>query len=193
MTRPAQSGTGTGTGTAAQRRRLLYGAVAGAAALGGAGLGWWRLRAPAGDGGDAAGAALWRMAFPPPGGGAPVALRSFAGRPLLLNFWATWCPPCVQELPLLDAFYREHAASGWQVLGLALDQDAAVRRFLQRLPLQFPVLLAAAGGADLARSLGNLSGGLPFSVVLGAAAGRVLARRMGPLSAQDLRLWARLG
>lgn len=170
------------------RRRLLYAGVAGAAALGGAGLAWWKFQPHAMEAG--AEQALWGMEFEKPDGGA-VVLKAFAGKPLLLNFWATWCPPCVEELPMLNAFYREHAAKGWQVLGLAIDQPSAVRKFLARIPLEFPVGLAGLGGTDLGRSLGNLTGGLPFTVVLGGA-GRVLHRKMGQVTPQDLQLWASL-
>ncbi|MBU0749472.1 MAG: TlpA family protein disulfide reductase [Gammaproteobacteria bacterium] len=171
-----------------RRRRLLYAGVAGAAALGGAGLAWWKFQPHAMEPG--AEQALWSMEFDQPDGGA-LALKSFAGKPLLLNFWATWCPPCVEELPMLNAFYREHAAKGWQVLGLAIDQPSAVRKFLARIPLEFPVGLAGLGGTDLGRSLGNLTGGLPFTVVLGAE-GRVLHRKMGQVTPQDLTLWSAL-
>ena len=170
------------------RRRLLYAGVAGAAAVGGAGLAWWKFQPHAMEAG--AEQALWGMEFERPEGGV-VALKSFSGKPLLLNFWATWCPPCVEELPMLNAFYREHAAKGWQVLGLAIDQPSAVRKFLARLPLEFPVGLAGLGGTDLGRSLGNLTGGLPFTVVLGGE-GRVLHRKMGQVTPQDLQLWAPL-
>ncbi len=170
------------------RRRLLYAGVAGAAALGGAGLAWWKFQPHAMEPG--AEQALWSMEFDQPDGGA-LALKSFAGKPLLLNFWATWCPPCVEELPMLNAFYREHSAEGWQVLGLAIDQPSAVRKFLARIPLEFPVGLAGLGGTDLGRSLGNLTGGLPFTVVFGAD-GRVLHRKMGQVTPQDLALWSAL-
>jgi len=102
--------------------------------------------------------ALWGLEFETPAGGT-VAMKSLAGKPLLLNFWATWCPPCVEELPMLNAFYREQSSKGWQVLGLAIDQPSAVRKFLARIPLDFPVGLAGLGGTDLGRSLGNLTGG----------------------------------
>ena len=170
------------------RRRLLYAGVAGAAALGGAGLAWWRFQPHAVEAG--AEKAFWNMEFDKPEGGV-VSLASMAGKPLLLNFWATWCPPCVQELPMLNAFYREHAAKGWQVLGLAIDQPSAVSKFLTRIPLEFPVGLAGLGGTDLGRSLGNLTGGLPFSVVF-AADGRVLHRKMGQVTEQDLQAWVNL-
>lgn len=173
-------------GRAVMRRRLLWGGLAGAAALGGAAMAWRQL-APAAAGGAES---LWSLRFPRPEGGELV-MQSLRGRPLLINFWATWCPPCVEELPLLDRFYREQAAAGWQVLGLAVDQLAAVRTFLQKLPLAFPVGLAGLDGAGLARTLGNQSGGLPFSVVVGRD-GRLLQRKMGRLTSQDLQVWAAL-
>lgn len=170
------------------RRRWLYAGVAGAAALGGAGLAWWKFQPHAIE--SDAEQALWKLEFERPEGGA-IALQSLAGKPLLLNFWATWCPPCVEELPMLNAFFRENAANGWQVLGLAIDQPSAVRKFLTRIPLEFPVGLAGLGGTDLGRSLGNLTGGLPFTVVLGGN-GKVLHRKMGQVTAQDLQLWSPL-
>lgn len=172
----------------AARRRMLYAAVAGLAAAGGAGLAWWKFQPHAVESG--AEAALWSMEFEKPEGGM-LSLRALSGKPLVVNFWATWCPPCVEELPLLNAFYRQHAANGWQVVGLAIDQPSAVRKFLQRMPLDFPIGLAGLGGTELGRSLGNLTGGLPFTVVLGGE-GRVLHRKMGQVTSEDLQLWTAL-
>jgi thiol-disulfide isomerase/thioredoxin len=126
------------------------------------------------------------MEFDTPTGGAPLAMKALQGRPLLLNFWATWCPPCVEELPMLNAFYRENASKGWQVVGLAIDQPSSVRKFLDRLPLDFPVGLAAWRSTELGVVLGNLTGGLPFTVVLGQG-GRVLHRKMGQVTPDDLK------
>lgn len=173
----------------ATRRRALYAGVAGLAALGGAGYAWWKYQPHAMEPG--AEQALWGLEFDRPEGGA-LAMQSLSGKPLLLNFWATWCPPCVEELPMLNAFFRDHKARGWQVVGLAIDQPSAVRKFLTRIPLEFPVGMAGLGGTDLSRSLGNLTGGLPFTVVLGAN-GRVLHRKMGQITADDLQQWAKLG
>lgn len=170
------------------RRRGLLAAVGLAAAAGGAGLAWWRLSPrPAADG---VVADFWGMSFETPAGDT-LAMSRLRGRPVLLNFWATWCPPCVEELPLLDAFFKENAANGWQVLGLAVDQAGPVRDFLARQPLSFPVVLAGMGGAALSKSFGNFAGGLPFSVVLGAD-GSVRGRKIGKLSAQELTLWREL-
>ena len=171
------------------RRRLLMGGVAAGAALAGAGLALWRLRLAEPD--DAAVKALWALDFQTPQG-TSLSMAALRGRPLLINFWATWCPPCVEELPLINAFYRENSGKGWQVVGLAVDQPSAVRAFLGKMPLEFPVGFAGLEGTELAKSLGNLSGGLPFSVALGAD-GAVRQRRMGRLTPDDLRQWAALG
>jgi thiol-disulfide isomerase/thioredoxin len=163
--------------------------VAAGAALAGAGFAARRLRL--GEPGDAAVKALWALDFQTPQGPS-LPMASLRGRPLLINFWATWCPPCVEELPLINAFYQENAAKGWQVLGLAVDQPSAVRAFLGKMPLAFPIGFAGLEGTELAKSLGNLSGGLPFSVALGAD-GSVRQRRMGRLTSDDLKHWATLG
>lgn len=170
------------------RRRWLYAGVAAAAAVGGGGLAWWRFQPH--EVAEGAEQALWSQSFTTPDG-APLAMASFQGKPLLVNFWATWCPPCVEELPLLNRFYQDHRAQGWQVVGLAIDQLSAVRKFLGKLPLDFPVGMAGMGGTELGRALGNLQGGLPFTVLLGGN-GRVLHRKMGQVSPQDLASWSQL-
>lgn len=176
----------------AGRRRLLYGGVAAGAALAGAGWAWWRFQPHAESAAAQAGdAAFYAQSFETLQG-APLAAQAFRGKPLLLNFWATWCPPCIAELPLLNAFFLEHQARGWQVLGLAVDQPAAVGKFLERSPVHFPVGMAGLGGTELSRSLGNLAGGLPFTVVFGAD-GRVLHRKMGQIKPQDLADWVAKG
>ncbi len=134
--------------------------------------------------------AFWSQSWDQPDGH-PLAAADFRGRPLLVNFWATWCPPCVEELPLLDQFFQSHRAQGWQLLGLAIDQPSAVRAFLARRPLAFPVGLAGLGGTELSRELGNSNGGLPFSVLLDPA-GRLVERKLGRLQAEDLERWQRL-
>ena len=169
-------------------RRTALVATAATALAAGAGLAWWRLRPR--DSAPGVEAAFWDLEFQTPQG-APLAMRTLRGKPLLLNFWATWCPPCVEEFPLLDSFYREHAAKGWQVLGLAIDQPSSVRAFLARVPVQFAIGFAGLEGTQLARDLGNLAGGLPYTVVFGAQ-GAVLHRRMGRVTEADLQAWSQL-
>lgn len=167
------------------RRRWLLAGVAAAAGMVGMGAAWWRFTPRSADA-DAV-AQFWAAHFESPEG-ARVAMSAFRGRPLLLNFWATWCPPCVQELPRLNAFYGEHRARGWQVLGLAIDQVASVRSFVQRMPLDFPVLMGGVAGMTLVRGLGNAAGGLPFSVLLGPDGG-IVERKIGELTETDLQAW----
>ena len=142
------------------RRHWMLG-VGLTAAAAGAGVAAWRLhpQTPASSGSHP----FWSQRFEQPTGG-ELSVADFRGKPLLVNFWATWCPPCVEELPMIEAFWREHASKGLQVLALAIDQPSAVRRFLERQPLSFPVGLAGLSGTELAKSLGNTAGGLPFSV-----------------------------
>jgi thiol-disulfide isomerase/thioredoxin len=167
------------------RRGLLMGSAALAAGVAGAGAAWWRYRPL--DASAAAEAAFWSSHFDSPDGSV-LEMARWRGQPLLVNFWATWCPPCVEELPLLNAFQREHGPQGWQVIGIAVDQPSAVQRFLQKLPLDFPVGIAGLGGAELSRSLGNAAGGLPYSLLWGRD-GRVQERKLGQLSEKDLSRW----
>lgn len=168
-----------------ERRRWLLAGVVGMAAAGvGAGVAWQRFQPH-----DREPENFWGLTFPTPEEGAtPLSLASLRGRPLLVNFWATWCPPCVEELPLLNRFYRENKANGWQMVALAVDKAESVRRFLARMPLDFPVGMAGLEGTELARSLGNEAGGLPFTVVFGRN-GRVTGRKIGQLQDADLQSW----
>ena len=120
---------------------------------------------------------LWSLRFDSVDG-APIAMSALRGRPLLLNFWATWCGPCVVEMPLLDRFARDQGPGGWQVLALAVDQPDPVRRFIAERTLRLPVALAGAIGLDLSRRLGNSQGGLPFSVAF-ERSGQAFQHRLG--------------
>ncbi len=170
-----------------RRRTLALSSLVGlGAALAGLGVAWMRLgdNDPLPDGAEQA---FWSLALKNLDG-SEAALAGYKGRPLLVNFWATWCPPCVEELPLLDAFFQENKSKSWQVLGIAVDRQDAVERFLTQMPIAFPMLMAGPSGIALTQSLGNRQGGLPFSVLFGAD-GRVLRHRIGKLSPSDLLEW----
>lgn len=176
----------------AARTRVARRAVVAAIALGAAGAGaWWGWRQRQLGAATEAPLAFWRDSLPTPGG-QPQPLAAFLGRPTLVNFWATWCPPCVEELPLLARFHAENASNGVQVLGLAVDKAEPVQHFLARAPVGFTVLMAGLQGVALTRQLGNTAGGLPFSVLFGRD-GRVLARKLGQLREPDLAAWRQLG
>jgi thiol-disulfide isomerase/thioredoxin len=159
---------------------------------GGAGLGWWRQRVPVLpsdiDVGDAGAGALWGLQFDRPGGGS-LPMAQFKGKALLVNFWATWCPPCVEELPLLERFHQNASGKSLQIVGLAIDQPSSVAKFLQKTPLSFSLGLAGLDGTELSRTLGNTVGGLPFTVVFGAD-GRLIGRKMGQITTEELAKWS---
>ncbi|MDE2565545.1 MAG: TlpA family protein disulfide reductase, partial [Burkholderiales bacterium] len=119
-----------------------------------------------------------------------VTLRDFRGKVVVLNFWATWCPPCVKEMPEIDRFAGPFQAAGGSVVGLAVDNPAAVRSFLARTPVHYAIGLAGFEGTDLSRKLGNVDGALPFTVVVDRA-GRVAHRRLGASSYDELVAWTK--
>ena len=170
------------------RRGLLW-SVAAAAAAAGLGLAAWR------------GGLFGRPAEPLPPGwwdtqwdgpqGEQVVLAAFKGRPLVINFWATWCAPCVEEMPLLDAFYREIKAKNWQMIGIAIDQPTSVRRFLGQYPVSYPIALGGLQGTEWGKALGNAQGGLPFTVILNAN-GDVIAQYLGKLKEDQIKSWPSL-
>ena len=167
------------------RRHALYAGVAVTAALAGAGVAWRRHQTEAVA--PATMEAFWAAQFETPGGEG-LRLSDFKGRPLVLNFWATWCPPCVEEMPLLDAFFRQNAANGWQVIGLAIDQPSRVKRFMSDFPVTYPIALGGMEGSEWGRQLGNSQGGLPFTVVFDAS-GSVKQQKLGKLSAEEIQAW----
>lgn len=171
------------------RRHWLFAGAATAAAA--AGLAWQRHQ----DGGRAAAAAsdpvlaaFWQMRFDQPDGQV-LDMASLRGQPLLLNFWGTWCPPCIKEMPDLDRFARRFGAQGWRVVGLAVDNPKAVREFLARSPVSYAIGLAGFEGSGLSLQLGNTRSGLPFTVAFDRQ-GRVSQRKAGVTSPEELERWA---
>lgn len=167
--------------TPSRRRLLLAGSAAIAAVAGAGGYVWRERRFEAATGG------VWSLVLPTPAG-SELHFASLLGRPLVLNFWATWCAPCIREMPLLDRFQAQVAPRGWQVVGLAADSGAAVREFLQRAPVRYPVVLAGGAGITLARRLGNPDGALPFTVLFGSN-GRIRRSKRGELAEAELASW----
>ena len=116
--------------------------------------------------------------------------QAWAGSPTLVNLWASWCGPCLKEMPELQAFANEQAANGMQVVGIALDDAASAKAMLGRLGITYPNLIDTPGPADAGVRLGNPAGVLPFSVLV-SAEGRVLKTRIGPFEDKaDIAAWA---
>lgn len=116
--------------------------------------------------------------------GKETALSSFQGQPLLVNFWASWCAPCLREMPLLESLHQENPQL--TVLGLAIDTRANVQRFLDKVQVSYPLLLTGSQGIPLMRELGNTGGGLPFTVLYDRR-GRESGKVIGELQEDDIQ------
>jgi len=112
-------------------------------------------------------------------------LSEWRDRVLICNFWATWCAPCREEIPLLVATRSKYAFAGVEIVGIAVDNPTKVRDFAASFNISYPILLAEADGLDLMRQLGNSSGGLPYTVVADRQ-GNVVHRKLGAFKAADL-------
>lgn len=120
----------------------------------------------------------------------PFALADFRGQTVLLNFWASWCAPCIEEMPVLDAFARD-PGNDVQIVGIALDQAQPVRDFLQAHPVSYRIAIGTTRFPDESNVLGNDRSLLPYSVLIGPD-GVVRKTRMGGFSATELAAWVRL-
>ncbi len=142
------------------------------------------------------------MTLPDARGSATQLPQAWRGKPTLVNLWATWCAPCLKEMPDLQtfadeqsanaqrAFADEQAAHAVQVVGIALDDAAAVRDFLQQHHITYPTLVDAPGPADAGVRLGNPAGVLPYTILI-SAEGRLLKTKVGPFAdKQAIEDWA---
>ena len=151
----------------------LAGVGVAAAALGAmAGIGLWQTRSGA--------VALQTTIFPDLEGNARR-LRDWQGHRVVVNFWATWCAPCVEEMPLLQRFRQQNAANGIEVVGIGIDRLEKLREFAARLRIEYPLLVGDMRALDLMRDLGNLAGALPFTVVVDSV-GVVTYKKLGVIA-----------
>jgi len=115
-----------------------------------------------------------------------------AGRFRLINYWATWCGPCLMEMPLLNEFAKSQNNNQILVVGIALDEMADVNKYLKENPLQYPQLLEKAGPNDSSTQLGNGSGVIPYSILIDPN-GRLIRQHSGPFENEEqLQNWAQI-
>ncbi len=106
----------------------------------------------------------------------PTPISTWRGKTLLVNFWATWCAPCREEMPDFVKAQAAYAAKGLQIIGLAVDRKAPVERFARELAINYPILMADPAWLDELKTMGNPQGVLPFSVVFGPSSDVMLVR-----------------
>jgi thiol-disulfide isomerase/thioredoxin len=116
----------------------------------------------------------------PDGSGTPHSLVSWQGKPLIINFWATWCGPCREEIPLLNTLRKERAADELEVIGIAIDEQQAVLKFAKEIGIEYPVLMGEQEGYEAAEKFGVASLVLPFSVFVDRQ-GRIVTLKVGEL------------
>ena len=137
------------------------------------------------------GQAMPRIELPDLQGRTVVLRDAFPGRPLLVNVWASWCGPCIEEMPELERFATSQGTTGVQVVGLALDTPDAITAFLARVPVSYPILVETPGPADASVWLGNRKGVLPYTVLVGAD-GKIVKQKVGPFTHGEIEGWATL-
>ena len=117
--------------------------------------------------------------------GHPRRLEEWRGQAVVCNFWATWCAPCREEIPLLVAAREKFAAKGMEIVGIAIDNPMKVTEFAATFKISYPILQAEAQGLELMRRLGNDAGGLPYTVVADRQ-GKLAYRKLGALKQPEL-------
>ena len=119
--------------------------------------------------------------------GETVSVADFSGKTILINFWATWCAPCREEMPVLMELQRQHQANGLQVVGIALDNAESVKSFVQTYGISYPILIGDADVFETSAAYGNIEGVLPYSVLIDKS-GIVRWQYAGKLHMKDINL-----
>jgi thiol-disulfide isomerase/thioredoxin len=174
-------------GVSRRREWLLIAAVAMVAGAAGFGYNAWRSVPEAGTS-EAAAAAMSGVRLPDLDG-KPQALDQWRGKVVVVNFWATWCAPCREEIPLFVRLQQKYGAQGLQFVGIAIDQPEKVRPYAAELGMNFPILMGGVEGLNLARALGNTAGVLPFTVIVGRD-GKIVSTEVG--AAKEVKFEAAL-
>ncbi|TWG78746.1 peroxiredoxin [Cupriavidus gilardii J11] len=134
---------------------------------------------------DQAVEAFFRAELPDPTG-TPVRLDTLRGKTVVVNFWAPWCGPCVEEMPDLTALHQEYQARNVEFIGIGIDSAANIQQFTRKVPVSYPLAVAGFAGTEMSRAFGNAAGGLPYTVVIGEN-GDVTMRKMGRVTPEELR------
>jgi thiol-disulfide isomerase/thioredoxin len=112
-------------------------------------------------------------------------INEWQGQIRVINFWATWCPPCLKEIPELMALQEQYQDAGLQIIGLAVEDAEPVREFLIDHPVNYPILIGGDGAINLSRQLGNIINAIPFTLVINQQ-GQIIYRHPGELTRAKL-------
>lgn len=112
-------------------------------------------------------------------------LSQWSGKLLVINFWASWCAPCLEEMPLFVEAQRKYGANGLQIVGIAADSAANSSKFAQKLGVNYPIFPDEAGAIEFSKRAGNRFGFLPYTIVL-SPSGDILTTKLGVFTADEL-------
>ena len=112
--------------------------------------------------------------------------ENWRGRVLVLNFWASWCPPCVEEMPALDKIAQEYSSKNVLIVGIGIDSPSNIRQFLEKTPVSYPIVMGGLEGSNLSKQMGNTQGALPYTVIINPQ-GKSIYSKLGKMSEEELR------
>jgi thiol-disulfide isomerase/thioredoxin len=118
--------------------------------------------------------------------GKSVETKEWRGKVLVVNFWASWCPPCVEEMPTLDKLQAEFKSQNVLFVGIGIDSPSNIREFLEKTPVSYPIVIGGLEGSNISKQMGNAQGALPYTVIINAQ-GKATSSKLGKISEEELR------
>jgi len=118
--------------------------------------------------------------------GKAVDTEQWRGKVLVVNFWASWCPPCVEEMPTLDALQEEFKNQNVLFVGIGIDSPSNIRQFLEMTPVSYPIVIGGLEGSNLSKQMGNSQGALPYTIIINTQ-GKSTSSKLGKISEEELR------
>ena len=112
--------------------------------------------------------------------------EQWRGKVLVVNFWASWCPPCVEEMPTLDKLQAEFKGQNVLFVGIGIDSPSNIREFLEKTPVSYPIVIGGLEGSNLSKQMGNSQGALPYTIIINPK-GKSTSSKLGKISEEELR------
>jgi len=112
--------------------------------------------------------------------------EEWRGKVLVVNFWASWCPPCVEEMPTLDKLNAEFSSKNVLFVGIGIDSPSNIREFLQNTPVSYPIMIGGREGSNLSKQMGNSQGALPYTIIINSQ-GKATSSKLGKIKEDELR------
>ena len=118
--------------------------------------------------------------------GKSVDTKEWRGKVLIVNFWASWCPPCVEEMPTLDKLQAEFKTQNVLFVGIGIDSPSNIRQFLEKTPVSYPIVIGGLEGSNISKQMGNAQGALPYTVIINTQ-GKATSSKLGKISEEELK------